>query len=334
MKTSRVLILFFLLFLIFSNGINTHAILNLHEGTYATYALLEPEGGPGGVKDLYMFILYPEGLPPNVRNRLIGYLSPDSPWIKDGFPFIIGDCTEVFLEFEILKVLDNTASINVSITFVNTTLEGDYRRIIPNLTIWEVLDLNFSDMTYYENGTPIGKATLFIDPSDPPKPGEVLFSLEGLSMDVNVSVGNVTYSAYGNSTVLTYYRPFRPPHIGMTTRRFYFSEAGKNWSISGGGREEYTYDFLTGVMIAGTFSHSTELMALGVFDIDSMDRRIRGKSEDGVWPDGIKLYDTNIAFPDEGDSSYPDSPWRYYMYSGILALMASLLARWWKDGHG
>ncbi|WP_297459776.1 hypothetical protein [Thermococcus sp.] len=281
-----------------------------------------------------MFILYPEGLPPNVRNRLIGYLSPDSPWVKDGFPFIIGDCTEVFLEFEILKVLDNTASINVSITFVNTTLEGDYRRIIPNLTIWEVLDLNFSDMTYYENGTPIGKATLFIDPSDPPKPGEVLFSLEGLSMDVNVSVGNVTYSAYGNSTVLTYYRPFRPPHIGMTTRRFYFSEAGKNWSISGGGREEYTYDFLTGVMIAGTFSHSTELMALGVFDIDSMDRRIRGKSEDGVWPDGIKLYDTNIAFPDEGDSSYPDSPWRYYMYSGILALMASLLARWWKDGHG
>ncbi|ASJ09356.1 hypothetical protein A3L11_08980 [Thermococcus siculi] len=280
-----------------------------------------------------MFTLYPERLPREVMNRLMGYLSSDSPWIKDGFPFIIGDCTEVFLRFDVLEVRGETALINVSVTFVNATLEGDYRKIIPNLTIWKVLNLNLSDMTYYDNGTPVGKATLFIDPSDPPKPGEILFSLEGLSRGINVSVGNVTYSAYGNSTVLTYYRPFRPPRIGITTRRFDFSDAGKNWSISGGGREEYTYDFLTGVMIAGTFSHSTELMALGVFSIDSMDRRIRGKSEEGVWPDGIKLYDTNIAFPDEGNSSSPDSPWRYYMYSGILTLTASLLARWWKDGH-
>ncbi len=330
-KHLPILFIFFLLTMIVPK---TNATQNwLKTGVYATYILPEPEGGPRDVKDLYMFQLYPEMLPSSVKIDIISRLSDDSPWKKDGFPFVIGDCTRIFLRFEIIDIQKEFVRVNISVTFVNATLEGNYLEIIPNLTIWKVLNLNLTTMTYFDNGTPIGKATLFIDPSNPPRPGEVLFSLEGLSRETNVSVGNVTYSAYGNSTVLTYYRPFRPPHIGITTRSFYFSDAGRNWSISGGGREEYTYDFLTGVMIAGTFSHSAELMALGVFGIDSMDRRIRGKSEDGVWPDGIKLYDTNIAFPDEGNSSPPDSPGRYYLYSGILALMASLLMRWWNNGH-
>lgn len=46
--------------------------------------------------------------------------------------------------------------------------------------------------------------------------------------------------------------------------------------MSGGGREEYTYDFLTGVIIAGSFRHSPELMALGVFSIDRVLRAWEG----------------------------------------------------------
>lgn len=305
----------------------------LKEGTYARYALLEPPGGPSHVKDLYFFDLYPERLSPAVREGVLDYLSNDSPWRKDGFPFVTGDCTEVFFGFRILEVEGGTALLNVSLTFVNATIEGDYHHIIPNLTVWKVLKLNLTDMTYYENGTPVGKATLFVDPSNPPEPGEFLFRLEGLSDEVNVTVGNVTYSAYGNDTVLTYYRPFGPPRIGVKTGEFYFSDAGRNWSISGGGSEEYTYDFLTGVMIAGSFMHSTELMAIGIFRVDDFDRRIRGRSEDGVWPDGIKLYDTNIRFPDKNGGSFPDSPWRYYLYSGTLALLVSAGLRWWKNGH-
>ncbi|ASJ11255.1 hypothetical protein A3L12_08085 [Thermococcus sp. P6] len=305
----------------------------LKEGTYAKYALLEPPGGPSQVKDLYFFKLYPERLSPAVRERVLSYLTNDSPWKTVGFPFVIGDCTDIFMGFRVLKIQGDMAFINASATFVNATIEGNYHHIIPNLTVWRVLRLNLTDMTYYENGTPIGKATLFVDPSNPPKPGEFLFRLEGLSDDVNVTVGNVTYSAYGNGTVLTYYRPFRPPRIGVKSGRFYFSDAGRNWSMSGGGSEEYTYDFLTGVMIAGSFVHSTELMAIGVFYIDGIDRRIRGKSGEGIWPDGIKLYDTNIQFPDENRNSFPDSPWRYYLYSGTLALLVSAGWRWWKNGH-
>ncbi|ANF23488.1 hypothetical protein [Thermococcus piezophilus] len=54
------------------------------------------------------------------------YLSNDSPWKKDSSPFIIGDCTRIFLQFEVLEVCGGEALINVSITFINATIEGNH----------------------------------------------------------------------------------------------------------------------------------------------------------------------------------------------------------------
>ncbi|WP_099209529.1 hypothetical protein [Thermococcus henrietii] len=297
----------------------------LKPGTYVTYAVIVPNDARFGTNDIMVKI---DMLNERSFEALSRYLhvSRDENYVTALWPMGTS-----YLTFRVLSVENDTAKIPVRLELHDVAIERPDLANASVLVLSEVLTLDLRTGMYVCNGTPVGRPSFFVDPSNPPGPGAILLNVtvpEG--GDWVMRVKNLSYSRYRGFEILTHLRTFHPPFIYLESDAVRFNLHGPDYSFSGGTSFSALYDPSTGLMIASDmFSTPPELVLMGVVSSTMEDvnasralRKLLAEDSKKRWLQGWNLFATNVEFPRERSFRAPGSPFVYYFVLAVLLAFA------------
>ncbi|NJE00332.1 hypothetical protein [Thermococcus sp. JdF3] len=339
MRTKIMLTLYVLIFYLGATTVSATAPAWLTPGTYATYAVVVPKDARFGINSVMVKLdmlnecsfeaLYPYLVKAEGRN-----VSRDENYVTALWP-----TGTSYLTFRVLSVDNDTAKILVRLELHDVAIERPDLANASVLVLSEVLTLDLRTGMYVRNGTPAGRPSFFINPSNPPDPGAVLLNVtvpEGGTWLMTVK--NLSYSRYRGFEVLTHLRTFHPPFIYLESDVVQFNLHGPDYSFSGGTAFSALYDPSTGLMIASDMSSTPpELVLMGVVGSTMEDvnasralRKLLAENSNRRWLQGWNLYATNVEFQDEHPFERPGSPLVYYFALSVLIAIAVGIRDFWR----